>query len=496
MAKLFGGKMEDIEGVKYQDLSFKFNVPTRGAGTFTLWGVAGYDSIIDPDMSREEQDKEELFPYKQSGRMWTGATGLGHRIFFSPNTYLKSTLAGTYSRNIIKLGNYEEYVLKPVMDMRDINTNLIFNTYVNAKTSARHTNRTGVTVTGIFYDDNYNVAPGEHHFTGQIENFVDTDGSSVMASVFSQSMFQLTDALQAEVGVNGQYFAWNENFTIEPRVSFRMRVAPKHTIGLATGMHSRRERLDYYFVSNASTGNKMVNKDLDVAKAYHVTTSWDWSITPDLHMKVEPYFQYLYDVPVFPGTSKSVINQTNFWMDEKLVNNGEGRNYGVDLTLERYLKNGFYWMLTGSVFDSQYTGDDDEWHNTRYNRRWLVNVLGGKEWMLGSQKRHLLGVHLRINATGGAWYTPLNMAESLATQDSVEDESKMMSKQWPSIFTVHANIDWQINRPRVSHHVGFNMINVTGTEDRYGFDYNRRHQRMDEAKNAWLLPNLYYRISF
>jgi hypothetical protein len=283
---------------------------------------------------------------------------------------------------------------------------------------------------------------------------------------------------------------------VEPRVSFRWQAAPKHAIALAAGLHSRRERLDYYFVSSAATGGEMVNKDLDVSKAAHLTMSWDWSIAKDLHLRIEPYYQHLYDVPVFPGTARSIVNQTNFWMTEALVNGGKGRNYGVDITLERYLKNGLYWMVTGSIFDSQYTGDDGVWHNTLYNRRYLANVLGGKEWMLGAQKRHVLGVHLRFNFMGGAWYTPLDEAASIAAQDSIEDESRMMSKQWPAIFTAHLSVDWQINRPKVTHVVGLKMLNLNGSEDYYGFEYNRVHNRMDESKGTWAIPNLFYKISF
>ena len=33
---------------RYQDLSFKFNVPTRNTGTFSLWGIGGIDRMSEP----------------------------------------------------------------------------------------------------------------------------------------------------------------------------------------------------------------------------------------------------------------------------------------------------------------------------------------------------------------------------------------------------------------------------------------------------------------
>ncbi|MDR1729520.1 MAG: hypothetical protein LBR52_02540 [Prevotellaceae bacterium] len=63
-----------------------------------------------------------------------------------------------------------------------------------------------------------------------------------------------------------------------------------------------------------------------------------------------------------------------------LVNDGKGRNYGVDVTHERYLQNGYYYLLTGSLFKARYLGGDGVWRNTRLDRNYVVNALGGKEW--------------------------------------------------------------------------------------------------------------------
>ena len=51
----------------------------------------------------------------------------------------------------------------------------------------------------------------------------------------------------------------------------------------------------------------------------------------------------------------------------------------VRIILERYLTQGYYYMLTGSVFKSEYCGGDKIWRNTRLDRRYLLNALGGKE---------------------------------------------------------------------------------------------------------------------
>ena len=49
-----------------------------------------------------------------------------------------------------------------------------------------------------------------------------------------------------------------------------------------------------------------------------------------MNMKIEPYFQQLYDVPVIADSSYSVLNRRDFYVENALVNRGKGRNIGVD----------------------------------------------------------------------------------------------------------------------------------------------------------------------
>jgi hypothetical protein len=56
----------------------------------------------------------------------------------------------------------------------------------------------------------------------------------------------------------------------------------------------------------------LVNKNLDFAKAHHLVLTYDWSISEYLRLKVEPYYQHLYDIPVEKDSPWSLINQRDF----------------------------------------------------------------------------------------------------------------------------------------------------------------------------------------
>ena len=88
------------------------------------------------------------------------------------------------------------------------------------------------------------------------------------------------------------------------------------------------------------------------------------------------------------------------------MNNTEGRNYGIDLTLERFLGDNYYYLITGSVFTSKYKAGDNVWRNTRYNKGFVLNALFGKEFYF-TNNRKVLDVNARVTVTGGERYSPI-----------------------------------------------------------------------------------------
>ncbi|WP_029902423.1 TonB-dependent receptor [Prevotella sp. 10(H)] len=494
---IFGDMLGDAAGMRYQDLSFKLNFPSKKAGTLSVWGIG----VIDRFKNKEEEDisKWETADDNTSAtfKQTMGAGGIGHKYFFNNDTYIKSALAVTYSENGIFADSYDtNKVPTKIADMQGSNWNVSFNSYVNKKFSARHSNRTGINISNLHYDMDYSISPSFPTTNQPIENFAKDNGSTYLASAFTNSTFRLSNNVTTNIGVSGQYFFLNKNWTIEPRASIQWQMLPKHSLALAYGKHSRHEKLDYYFVTTPQTGDKLVNKKLDFAKAHHIVLSYDWSVSDNVHIKVEPYFQYLYDVPVEDGTSYSIINQKDWYLNKALVNEGKGRNYGVEVTLERYLADGYYYLLTGSVFDSRYKGGDGVWRDTRLNRGFMFNALGGKEWKVGRRKLNTLGVNLRFSYQGGDRYSPIDEAASQIEQDAVFDTSRAYEKQLNPAFISSVTTNYRINKKNLSHEFAFKLINATGHKEYEDHLYNYKKQEVEMLKSSVVMPNISYKVEF
>lgn len=352
-----GGKMD------YQDLNFKLNFPTRHAGTFAVWGTA----LLDKYKSSLEKNPDKWDYLEDAGQgrstQYMAAGGVTHRYFFNENTLLKTTLAGTYSdQEAIQTTYDREFNPSPNIDQNSRSTNLILTSSLNRKVNNHFTNKTGLTFTQMFYNMNLELAP----FIDQpLETISKGDGNTSLISAYNSSAWGINDKLSLNFGLHGQLLTLNNRWTLEPRASLKWQTNTRTSFALAYGMYSRMEKMDVYFVKTQSTGDRSVNKNLDFTKAHHLMLSFAYKVSENTSLKVEPYIQFLYDVPVMRDSSFSVLNRDEFFVENALVNKGRGRNFGVDFTWERALNKGLYYMITASLFDSRYCGGDGVWHNTR-----------------------------------------------------------------------------------------------------------------------------------
>ncbi len=231
--------------LKYQDLSFKLNFPTSKAGTFSIWGLGLIDRNKAPI---EERSKWETLGDRQSGenRLEKMVGGLAHKYVINENTYVRSSLSATYSKDHTVVDQLADDKLIRVGDIRNSRWDFVFNSYLNTKFSPRHTNRTGVTITNLHYDLDYQVS---RYFglNRPMEQISKGDGESTVFSAYSSSVINLNNNWDTSLGVTAQYFTLNNNLSIEPRVALKWKINPKHSLALAYGLHSRREKLDYYF---------------------------------------------------------------------------------------------------------------------------------------------------------------------------------------------------------------------------------------------------------
>lgn len=177
-----------------------------------------------------------------------------------------------------------------------------------------------------------------------------------------------------------------------------------------------------------------------------------------------------------------------------LENNSVVRNIGVDITFERFLNNNYYYLVTASIFDSKYKGDDNVWRDTRYDKGFAMNTLFGKEFMFS--KNRMLGVNLRANIMGGERYSPVNYAQSMQDKTIIYDETFAFEKQNPTVYNMDISITYRANKRRYSGVWALQVKNVLGSPMEEGYVYNYRTNKIEKSSSVVVLPVLSYKVEF
>ena len=491
--KLHAINMEN-ETLDYQDLSFKLNMPTKKAGTFAVWFtglIDNYENKV-PDVS----EWETLWDMNDSwSRQRNCAVGLNHSYRFKSGGSLHSSVAFTGAYRKLGVNDYDTAMnMMPEMDGRNSQWNVIISTQHQHKFSSRYTMQNGFEHQHL---DFHTWMDYIHETGGPLYRVYDSEGNTGLTRLYTNHKVALSSRLSTVAGVNVMWFNLNNQWLVEPRISLQYKTSPSSTLSVAYAINSRKETTDTYFVL---MDGKYPNNDLGLTRSHHISASFAQRLGENAMLKIEPYWQWLFDVPVEQGTTYSILNHRKFFQDRALVNEGAGRNYGIDLTLERYLKDGLYGMITATLFKSEYRDAQGQWHHSRHDRRYITNILGGKEWMIGKAKKNVFGINGRLTMMGGDRYTPIpegiTFEEVMKRPDKSIPEDEGMdpfTKQKGMNVGYAFSVKYTINKRHTSHHFILEYLQMK-TFQGQTFDL-KTHEIVDKFTSL-TFPNIAYRVEF
>ena len=493
--KLHAINMEK-ETLDYQDLSFKVNVPTTHAGTFAVWFTGLFDRFENdvPDVA----DRKTLWDSNDSWstqKSWAG--GLTHTYRFRSGGTLTSNIAYTGAYQKLGINDYNKQMQQmPDMLGRSLSWNVIISTQHKHKFSSRYTMQNGFEHRHMDFCTwmDYIKVVG-----GPLYRVFESNGSTGLTRLYTNHKIALSQRLSTVAGINVMWFNLNNQVLVEPRISFQYKTSASSTLSIAYAMNSRKEAIDTYFVLNTNSQEPNVNKDLGLTRSHHISASFAQRLGENAMLKIEPYWQWLFDVPVEQGTTYSVINHNLFYQDRALVNKGAGRNYGIDLTLERYLKDGLYGMFTATLFKSEYRDAQGEWHHTRHDRGYITNILGGKEWMVGKSRKNVFGINGRLTLMGGDRYTP--MVAGTTYEEVAQRPDRTIPQDGANPFSAQMNMNvgyafsvkYTINKHHSAHHFILEYLQMRSFQGQT-FDIHT-HELVDQFTSL-TFPNIAYRLEF
>ncbi len=276
-------------------------------------------------------------------------------------------------------------------------------------------------------------------------------------------------------------------------------MSKKSSLSFGYGLHSQVQPLGVYFAQVEDGGGNITtpNKNLGLTRAHHLVVSHQYRLARNLRLKTEVYYQHLFNVPIstFDTSSFSVLNVENDYVTDPLANNGKGKNYGVEISLEKYLANNFYYTLSNSLYQSKYTAADRKERNTRFNGNYIVSLLAGKEF-LSANKLRTIGINIKTIYAGGYRTTPIDRERSMQEGYTIFKEEQAYSLQNPAYFRTDLRLSIKWNRRKLTSTLSLDIQNLTNRLNIYNQSFDEEKGNIITNYQAGLIPILNYKIEF
>lgn len=496
----------------YQDLNFKVSIPTKGNGKWTAFGVLGRSSIdlLGSDIAEAdlESNNSDLYGDEntdQFPRYQNYISGISFEKSVSPKTFIKVTGGLSYNQNdysvdsLVRQAPTSEVItnrfLRARGDFSNTTASLVF--YTRTKINPKNS------ITSGFYIDRTSIDYLNRDFyanVGKDTTRVNVQEDFALIQGHSTWRHRFNNHWSFNAGVQAQYFDLNEQFAVAPRLSLQYQIDGTKSLSAGFGIHNQTQNTYTLFSqSKLSNGNYVLtNTDLEFTRSAHYVLTYDWNITENTRLKAEAYYQDLTNVPVERDPSSySVVNSgASFAPEDKpnLVNEGTGTNTGIELTLERFFNRGFYYLLTTSLFDSQYKGSDGVERNTTFNTQYVVNLLAGKEWKLRNGR--YFTANIRVATIGGRYLTPIDFQKSALYGQAVYRESEAFSEQQDPYFRADLRFSYRIDYRRSSLEIALDLQNFTGNQNVFQQTYNPRTNSISTEYQQGFFPVPFIRYTF
>jgi len=489
---------------EYQDLNFKMNFPLK-KGKISWFGLAGKSGI-----TLIEQEKDEGDLYADEGTKIANyssliSSGINYTHYHNESTYTKfilSYVGQNGSTSVDELNPDETFA--PYYQDESFEESLSFKTIFNKKFGRRFSNRSGITIDRFGYHLNAKVIDDN---TNDWRNLLN-DSKSILSGptlfrTYTEFVYKFSDRFEIKPGLNLINFELNNSTALEPRFGASWKTSSSTSINFGYGLHSKVQSMATYFLETLHKDGtvELTNKNLDFTKAHHLVLGFDALFSEQLRFKAETYYQYLYNVPVEQMPSSfSILNLGADWglnTRDSLVNNGDGLNYGIEFTLEKFYYKSYYFLTTLSLFDSKYTGSDGIKRNTAFNGNFVYNALVGKEFKIRSNSTLVLD--LKMTWAGGKRYTPIDVEASQKNDNpfgTEYHEELAYSEQFPDYLKADVKLGFRLDGKKVSQLWEFYIENVTNHKNPLNQSYSSSKDEIVTVYQLGFFPLFNYRIYF
>jgi hypothetical protein len=200
---------------------------------------------------------------------------------------------------------------------------------------------------------------------------------------------------------------------------------------------------------------------MDYIKSTHYVLGFQYLPREDRRFTIEGFYKQYANYPISVRTGVSLANQgTEFTSvgNEDVSSVGKGRTYGVEFLAQQKLIKKLFYLLSVTLFQSEFTGLDGQYIASSWNYGYMLSTAIGYKFNKGYE------IGLKYRWAGGQPYTPFDLAASranyLSTGVGALDYKSINSARLDAFQQLDIRLDKKINFKTTSLDLYFDMQNV------------------------------------
>jgi Carboxypeptidase regulatory-like domain len=488
------------EAITYQDLTYNLNFPTQKAGNFNFFGMHGFsDNVFKNKIRKEwetEKDSQDI-----TFKNLVNVVGLKHMIGVGKNAIWNTVVAYSGLNNSREAMGYDSLKNLVASESFENKHSKIF-----IKSKIDWQAGSGKLQAGfVFKNENIGIVPVL--YKGKPTNsLLRVEGQDNLIQPFVEWSGKIEQDFQYHLGVRASVLTKAKESSFEPSLGFQYNFGKSSSLSLDLSRQSQSLSPIIYAFQEFYKQKPPVSH-LHLTKADNLNLNYRTLINNRLDVNIGTFYQILSGIPQTAGGNFNYItamdeldNTSAVW---EMNTFSKGRNVGAEIDFNALLLRGVHWRLNATVYDSKIasnstnnSGTITKERNARYNGRYIVNALAGKEWLVGKKQNKFWGINGHIIVRGGFWESPINEAQSKLVNATIIDYGKPFSVQLKDYFRSDISVYFKRNRLKWSSTLQLDIQNVTNQQNEGWHYYDRFQKKVVTKYQLGMIPNLSYRVDF
>ncbi|MFC2167793.1 TonB-dependent receptor domain-containing protein, partial [Acidobacteriota bacterium] len=308
------------------------------------------------------------------------------------------------------------------------------------------------------------------------------------SGAFVTLSFRPFSRLSAAAGFRVDHYSYNDHWLFSPRISLAWEAAKRLTLSAAFGIFHQNVPLS---VQTTNLENKK-NKD---PYALHYIIGFSYKIFEDVNLSIDIYDKEYRALPLTRDdptlfVMDSGVDMAFYRSYDVLLDTGLAYARGIEFLLQKKLMQGFYGLVSGTVFRSRFQDATGVWRNRINDNVYALKIIGGY------LPKNGWGLSVRFNLSGGLPYTPFDLELSEEYNRSIYIREKALANRHPPYMTMDIRIDKEIRWEKSSLYIYFGATNMFNRKNIDSYYWNRIENKLDKFFQAPILPVFGFELVF